>query len=153
MQLALARKLAERGKERLAEKRSAEAPADLQKSREILTRLRGKHPEPWTLWEFGPDAPEAEKRLAAAISGPPAALTEAIESQTGQAAGYLARGDWYGRRGLWRKAADDFAAAYRQRPEALTGMQLGILLARDRGGRPIPGALSAAYRPLCWDER
>ena len=46
-QLALARKLAERGKKRLAEKQPAEAIAELGRSREIFTRLR---PEPkWTV--------------------------------------------------------------------------------------------------------
>ena len=41
-QLALARRLAERGKQRLAEKQSSEALADLEKSREIFTRLRAE---------------------------------------------------------------------------------------------------------------
>ncbi len=40
LQLALARKLAERGKQRLAEKQPAQAQAALKKAREILTRLR-----------------------------------------------------------------------------------------------------------------
>ncbi len=130
-QLALARKLAERGKGRLAEKRAALAQADLQKYREILTRLRANYPEQSHLWEFGPDAPDAERRLAAVIGRPPAALTESIQLQPDQAAGYLARGDWYARRGLWRKAADDYAAAYRQSPETWAGMKLGVLLARN----------------------
>ncbi len=39
LQLALARKLAERGQQRLAEKQPAEAQADLQKAGEILTHL------------------------------------------------------------------------------------------------------------------
>jgi WD40 repeat protein/tetratricopeptide (TPR) repeat protein len=93
----------------------------------IVLELVGK-----ALWEFGPDAPETEQRLAAAIGEPPTALTEAIQNHPDQAAGYLARGNWYGGRGLWRKAADDFTAAYRLQPqvqETMTGMQLGFLLA------------------------
>ncbi len=81
------------------------------------------------VWEFGPDAPETEKQLAAAIGEPPADLTAAIKNHPNQAAGYLARCDWYARRGLWRKAADDLAAAFRLQPEVLTGLRLGILLA------------------------
>src|SRR5262249_26262996 len=47
LQLALARKLSERGKQRLLEKRPTEALAELQKSCEIFTRLRA---EPlWTV--------------------------------------------------------------------------------------------------------
>ena len=45
LQLALARKLAERGKQRLAQKQPAEALAQLQRAREILTRLRAEPEE------------------------------------------------------------------------------------------------------------
>ena len=82
-----------------------------------------------SLREFGTDGPEADALLAALAGEPPQALTQAIGKQPKEPGGYLARGDWYGHRGLWRKAADDFADAYRQKPEALTGMKLGILLA------------------------
>jgi tetratricopeptide (TPR) repeat protein len=81
-----------------------------------------------SLREFGTDGPEADALLAALAGEPPQALTQAIGKQPKEPGGYLARGDWYGRRGLWRKAADDFAYAYRQRPEVMTGMKLGILL-------------------------
>jgi WD40 repeat protein/tetratricopeptide (TPR) repeat protein/energy-coupling factor transporter ATP-binding protein EcfA2 len=74
------------------------------------------------------------------------ALTRVIQNQPDRAAGYLARGDWYGGRGLWRKAADDFHAAYRLQPDAqetMTGMQLGFLLAHlGEAGR---------YRDHCKD--
>jgi tetratricopeptide (TPR) repeat protein len=53
LQLALARSLAKRGKQRLAEKSrraGTTAQAELEKSREILARLRAKYPEPvWTV--------------------------------------------------------------------------------------------------------
>src|SRR4029077_1678424 len=50
LQLALARKLAARGQQRLAEKQPAKAQAEMAKSREILARLRAKYPEPvWTV--------------------------------------------------------------------------------------------------------
>ena len=50
LQLALARSLARRGKQHLAEKQPAQAQAELEKSREILARLRAKYPEPlWTV--------------------------------------------------------------------------------------------------------
>ncbi len=82
------------------------------------------------LREFGFDGPEAEVLLAAAAGELPAALTEAIRKQPKLAAGYLARGNWYGRRGLWRKAADDLVAAYRLQPRAYEGLQIAILLAQ-----------------------
>ncbi len=82
-----------------------------------------------SLREFGTDGPEADALLAALAGEPPQALTQAIGKQPQEPGGYLARGDWYGRRGLWRKAADDFGDAYRQTPEVMTGMKLGILLA------------------------
>jgi len=82
-----------------------------------------------TLREFGVDGPEAEALLAAVAGEPPAAFNEAIQNQPDQAAGYLARGEWYGNRGLWRKAADDYAVAYRLQPEVMTGLKLGIVLA------------------------
>jgi len=74
--------------------------------------------------------PEPDELLAAAAGAPPPALIQAIQNQPDQAAGYLARGDWYGRRGVWRQAADDFANAYRLLPDVYTGMRLAILLAR-----------------------
>jgi tetratricopeptide (TPR) repeat protein len=50
LQLALARSLARRGKEHLALKQPATAQTELEKSREILARLRAKYPEPsWTV--------------------------------------------------------------------------------------------------------
>ncbi len=50
LQLALARSLARRGQQHLAEKQPATAQAELEKSREILARLRAKYPEPvWTV--------------------------------------------------------------------------------------------------------
>ncbi len=50
LQLAFARKLAEHGKKHLAEKQPARAQAELEKSREMITRLREKAPEPqWTV--------------------------------------------------------------------------------------------------------
>jgi tetratricopeptide (TPR) repeat protein len=50
LQLALARKLAERGKRRLAEKQPVKAQAALEKSRVIFTRLRAKYSKPqWTV--------------------------------------------------------------------------------------------------------
>jgi WD40 repeat protein/tetratricopeptide (TPR) repeat protein len=47
LQLALARKLADRGKQHLAEKQPTKTQADLEKAREILTRLRAE--SPWTV--------------------------------------------------------------------------------------------------------
>ncbi len=48
--MALARSLARRGKQHLAEKQPAKAQAALEKSREIVARLRAKYPEPvWTV--------------------------------------------------------------------------------------------------------
>jgi tetratricopeptide (TPR) repeat protein len=81
------------------------------------------------LREFGTDGPEVDMLLAAATGEPPATLAEAVRKHPDQFAGYLARGDWYDGRGLWRKAADDFTAAYRLQPDVMTGMRLGILLA------------------------
>jgi WD40 repeat protein/serine/threonine protein kinase/tetratricopeptide (TPR) repeat protein len=50
LQLAMARKLAGRGKQHLSEKRPREAQAELEKSREIYRRLRAKYPAPhWTV--------------------------------------------------------------------------------------------------------
>ncbi len=50
LQMALARSLARRGKQHLAEDQPATAQAELEKSREILARLRAKYPEPeWTV--------------------------------------------------------------------------------------------------------
>jgi tetratricopeptide (TPR) repeat protein len=50
LQLALARKLAERGTQRLAEKRPAKAQAELEKSRAIYVRLLAQYPRPhWTV--------------------------------------------------------------------------------------------------------
>ena len=50
LQLALARSLARRGQQHLAEKQPAKAQAELEKSREILAQLREKYPEPlWTV--------------------------------------------------------------------------------------------------------
>jgi WD40 repeat protein/tetratricopeptide (TPR) repeat protein len=50
LQLALARKLAERGKLYLAEKQPAKAQADLEKSREVYLRYGANHPEShWTV--------------------------------------------------------------------------------------------------------
>ena len=50
LQLAFARKLAEHGKQRLAEKQPAKAQAELEKSREMITRLCEKAPESqWTV--------------------------------------------------------------------------------------------------------
>ena len=82
------------------------------------------------LREFGTDGPEADMLLAAAAGEPPAAIIQAIQNQPNEAAGYLARGEWYGRRGLCRKAADDYSATYRLQPDPLTGKDLGILLVR-----------------------
>jgi hypothetical protein len=49
-QLALARRLAGQGKERLADKQRAQAQAELEKAHEIFVRLREKDPQPeWTL--------------------------------------------------------------------------------------------------------
>ena len=56
------------------------------------------------------------------------ALTRVIQNQPDRAAGYLARGDWYGRLGHWQKAADDYGAAYRLQADPLAGKNLGILL-------------------------
>jgi hypothetical protein len=50
LQLAWARNLAGRGQARLAEKQPAKAQADLEKSREVFTRLLAEHPEVrWTV--------------------------------------------------------------------------------------------------------
>ena len=50
LQLALARKLAEHGTQRLTEKQPAQAQADLEKARTVFTRLLAKYPMPqWTV--------------------------------------------------------------------------------------------------------
>ncbi len=50
LQLALARSLAERGKERLAEQQPAQAQAELERFRAVLARLRARYPQPrWTV--------------------------------------------------------------------------------------------------------
>ena len=129
------------------------------------------------LREFGPEGPEADVLLAAAAGPPPTAVTGAIQKQPNQADGYLARGEWYGRRGLWRKAAEDFGAVYLLRPEVYTGSELRSLsncasrncshstsggripgcswnpAGVDRGSRPLPGPLSGVGRPRCRDPR
>ena len=76
----------------------------------------------------GLDSPEADKLLAAAAGEPPADLTEAIRQNPEKARGHRNRGDWYARRGLWKKAADDLAEAIRLEPDALRALQLGTLL-------------------------
>ena len=79
--------------------------------------------------------------LAAAVGEPPDGLTDAVRKHPDQADGYLARGDWYGRRGLWRKAADDFARAYRLQPEQVH---------RNAAGDPArPIGEADRYRDLC----
>src|SRR5262249_35758774 len=49
LQLTLARKLAERGKQYLADKRPAKAQAELEKSREIFTRLLAEYSGSWSV--------------------------------------------------------------------------------------------------------
>jgi tetratricopeptide (TPR) repeat protein/tRNA A-37 threonylcarbamoyl transferase component Bud32 len=50
VQLAVARKLAQRGKQRLGEEQPGKAHADLEESRALFTRLRAQDPEPrWTV--------------------------------------------------------------------------------------------------------
>ena len=69
---------------------------------------------PAALPEAGrPDAREAEDMLAAAVGELPDTVADAVRKHPDQADGYLARGDWFGRRGLWRRAADDFAECRR----------------------------------------
>jgi WD40 repeat protein/tetratricopeptide (TPR) repeat protein len=74
LQLALGRNLAERGKQRLAEKQPAQAQAELEKSREILTRLRAE--SPWSvltatdLKSQGGETLTVEKDGSVFVSGP-----------------------------------------------------------------------------------
>ncbi len=75
-------------------------------------------------------ASDDEDMLAAALGELPEALGDAIRRQPNQPDGYLARADWYGRRGLWRKAADDLAQAYRLGSNRYNAFRRGILLAR-----------------------
>jgi serine/threonine protein kinase/Flp pilus assembly protein TadD len=76
---------------------------------------------------------EADKELTEAVVTGQNLVAERPgdrRARLGLAAAYLARGQWYGRRGLWRKAADDYTKAYQLQPERFTGLRLGILLAR-----------------------
>jgi WD40 repeat protein len=74
LQLALARKLAERGKQHLADKQPAQAQAELEKSREILARFRAQ--SPWTvptpteLRSQGGETLTVEKDGSIFVSGP-----------------------------------------------------------------------------------
>ncbi len=64
LQLAWARRLAERGKQRLAEKQAAKALTELDESRKIFTRLRGN-----ALEGAHPGRDEDRKRVQAGIAG------------------------------------------------------------------------------------
>jgi tetratricopeptide (TPR) repeat protein len=77
---------------------------------------------------FGIGSSEAIELIAAAAGEPPAALNDAVTQNPGNAKGHRDRGNWYAGRGLWKKAADDFAEAFRLEPSAYEAMQLGILL-------------------------
>jgi hypothetical protein len=79
LQLAMARKLAERGKQHLSEKQPREAQAALEKSREIYRRLRARYPDP--PWSVPPatelksdegETPTVQKDGSIFISGPTA---------------------------------------------------------------------------------
>jgi serine/threonine protein kinase/tetratricopeptide (TPR) repeat protein len=89
----------------------------------------------------GSSGAEAEEVLAAVVGDPPAALAEAIQRQPEHSGKYLDRAAWYGGRGLWRKAAEDYAAAYRVQPGAHEGMVLAIVLAQI--------GQADRYRDLC----
>lgn len=71
---------------------------------------------------------ETKELIAAAAGKPPAALNEAIQQNPDKAAGYRARGNWFGERGQWKEAIADVAEEFRLEPSAYTGMRLGILL-------------------------
>jgi tetratricopeptide (TPR) repeat protein len=74
LQLALARKMAQRAKQRLANKQPAKAQADLAKSREILTRLRAESQwsvlKPTELKSQGGEMLTVEKDGSIFVSGP-----------------------------------------------------------------------------------
>ena len=76
----------------------------------------------------GLETPEANELLAATAGEPPPNLAEAVRQHADQAKGLLDRADWYGRRGLWKRAAADLAAANRLEPDHLGAARLGILL-------------------------
>jgi WD40 repeat protein len=83
LQLALARKLAEQGKQRLAEKQAAKAEAELQKCREIFTRLRAKHPQPrWTVLKPTAMTSEGGATLTLQDDGSVLASGENLDSDT-----------------------------------------------------------------------
>jgi len=112
----------------------AEAPDQNSRTR-ILDELPQFHGVLTALHRLLPNDKQIEEayrrmveKTAAEFSRKLDALTRAIQNQPDQAAGYLARGDWYGRRGHWQKAADDYGAAYRLQPDPLAGKNLGILL-------------------------
>ena len=65
---------------------------------------------------------------SATAGEPPPDLAEAVRRYPDQAKGFLDRADWYGRRGLWKRAAADLAAANRLEPDHLGAARLGILL-------------------------
>ncbi len=73
-QLALARRLAERGKQRLADKQPAKAQTELEKSREIFTRFRAGSPwavlTPTELKSQGGETLTVEKDSSIFVSGP-----------------------------------------------------------------------------------
>jgi serine/threonine protein kinase/tetratricopeptide (TPR) repeat protein len=91
---------------------------------DLATRLALRE----TVREIGPDAPGVAELLEAAAGEVPPALTQAIEENPGEANAHRQRALWYGRRGLWRKAAADFAEAVRLGGTTHDHMQYGAVL-------------------------
>jgi formylglycine-generating enzyme required for sulfatase activity len=76
---------------------------------------------------LGPSSSEAAALLAASAGPPTEALNAAIERNP-NASAYLSRADWFINHGVWKKACEDLAAAFRLEPDVYTGLRLGILL-------------------------
>ena len=76
----------------------------------------------------GIDRPEARELLAAAAGEPPAALNDAVRRDPKGARAHRDRANWYGRRGSWKKAAEELAEANRLEPDPWTALDLGAVL-------------------------
>ena len=98
----------------------------------------------WVRTLGGPGAPGVDDLLEAVAGDAPAELTKAIADNPADAAAHVARGNWYGRRGSFRKAAADFTEAVRLGAGHFESMQLGILLAHQHDAEAYAAHCRAA---------